>query len=534
MRALRWVTLSAVCCSWLPGAATAGTTAAPGQVIANPYAPTGVPPLIDFSHGKIPTVTHESGVRFEDLDAHMDLSEETLPEDQAREGLPAGWVQIGGMVVPQAVADGADVRMPGSVPELGLADAPHPTRGTVMGPSAADLCKFPDETPPGIYSGEYRRGTEYPRRGTVYMNYTGGKLINGGENSAENQSTLAKFDATYPVYGGGEEKAVAVAQAVQADFAELAVRVVYLKRPPKLLPYVMIMMGGRYTDTTSGPAGGVAPGADCEDAGLRNVCYAFVKGSAATDQSNVASQEIGHTMGLGHTYGNDRVMAYGYDTNANIDMGFGDECTTVFVASGQAGYCAGVNKCHCASDGKQQHDLNSLKAIYTAPGPDMVPPTISITSPMDGAVYGPDELITVDVDPMDDYGGYGWELVVSKDGEVLAEVVDYQLSQQFLLKGLPPGTYKLTARVQDHDDQVGEDFITVTIEGGSDSETPTTSESDAGSSGDQNNSSTGDDSAAESGMEQGDEGCSCRQDPRGRSLAPLALLLMPLLRRRRG
>jgi MYXO-CTERM domain-containing protein len=217
-------------------------------------------------------------------------------------------------------------------------------------------------------------------------------------------------------------------------------------------------------------------------------------------------------------------------------MGFGDECTTVFVASGQAGYCAGINKCHCASDGKQQHDLNSLKTIYAAPGPDMVPPTITITSPMDGTVYGPDDLITVDVEPMDDYGGYGWELVVRKDDEVLAEVVDYQLAQQFLLKGLPPGTYTLTARVQDHDDQVGEDFITVTIEGAGDSDTPTTSDSE----GDASSGDTGDASSGSSGGspdthgENGDEGCSCRQDPHGGALASLALLGLLGLRRRRS
>ena len=42
--------------------------------------------------------------------------------------------------------------------------------------------------------------------------------------------------------------------------------------------------------------------------------------------------------------------------------------------------------CFCGTDGKQQHDLNSLKAVYTAPGPDLAPPTISITAPADGTV----------------------------------------------------------------------------------------------------------------------------------------------------
>jgi hypothetical protein len=308
--------------------------------------------------------------------------------------------------------------------------------------------------------------------------------------------------------------------------------VVYLERPPKLLPYVMIMMGGSYSDTTSGPAGGVAPGADCEDAGLRNVCYAFVNGAQVTSQSNTASQEIGHTMGLGHTYGFDRVMAFGYDTNSNIDMGFGNECSEVFISEGQAGYCAGVNKCHCASDGKQQHDLRTLRTIYAAPGPDMVPPTIEITGPEDGATFATDELITVDVEPSDDFGGYGWELVVRKGDEVLAEVVDYQVSQQFLLKGLPPGTYTLTARVQDQSDQVGEDVITVTIEGAADTETPTTSDSESAGSDASGAASESGDSEADSGQEIGDDGCSCRDTERGPWPALLALLGLLALPRR--
>jgi len=528
MRELRWVAVSVVCCL----SAVVGVVHA-GEVVPNPYAPTGVAPLIDFSNGPIPSRPVDSGVRFEDLDAYMNLPETTLPEDQvARPGLPEGWVQVDDMIVPRAVAEGADVRSPSSLDQLH--NPPRPSRGKVMGPSAADLCAFPEATPDGIYNGEFHRGSEYPRRGTIYMNYTGGKLVNGGENSAENMSTLAKTGSTYPVYGGGEAKAVAVAQAVQTDFAELAVRVVYLKRPPKRLPYVMIMMGGSYKDTTSGPAGGVAPGADCEDSGLRNVCYAFVKGSAATDQSNVASQEIGHTMGLGHTYGKDRVMAYGYDTNSNIDMGFGDVCSTVYISTGQAGYCAGVNKCHCASDGKQQHDLRTLKAIYAPPGPDMIPPTISITSPADGASFLPSDLITVEVDPSDDYGGYGWDITVTdSDDKVLAEIVDYQIAQQFNFKGLPPGVYTITARVQDHSDQIGEHAIKITIEG-EENETgaPTTSdsESDGGSeAGSDGGSSSGGGSSGDSDATAGeatDDGCSCRN---GRPDAALALWAVPAL-----
>jgi MYXO-CTERM domain-containing protein len=439
-------------------------------------------------------------------------------------------VQEGGVVVPRAVAEGADVRGPAA-----FADPGRPSFAEkVEGPDAADLCAFPEETPAGVYTGLYTRGSEFPRRGTIYMNYTGGVLQGGGENSAENQSTLAKSGHEYPVYTGGEERAIAVAQAVQADFEDWAVRVVYLKRPPKLLPYVMIMMGGHWSDTYAGPSGGVAPGADCEDLGLRNVCYAFVNNDAATSSANVASQEIGHTMGLGHTFGGDRVMAFGYDAFSAIDMGFGDECTQVLVAQGQSGYCAGVNKCHCASDGLQQHDKRTLGAIFAPAGPDTVPPTIEITGPADGTVYDEGAVVTIDVLPWDDFGGYGWQITIrDAEGADLATIVDYEASQQFILKGIPAGAYTIVAEVQDHSDQVGSDEIQIFIGDPpaveSTGEAPTTGEAaSTGSSGADPGGSS--DASGEDPPQDGVDGCSCA----ARDVHPLALLgLLGFARRRR-
>lgn len=498
-----------------------------GEFVPNPYAPTGAPAVLDLSRGPIPEAAPQ-GPRFEDLDQYRDVPETDLPQGQ----LPEGWVQLGGVVVPRAIAEGAE-------PRSGLRPGLNPSRDTVEGPDAADLCAFPEDVTLGTYDGVFFRGTEYPRRGTIYMNYTGAMLKNGsGENSAEDQSTLARTGHPFPVYGGGEERAIAVAQAVQADFAEMAVRVVYLERPPKRLPYAMIMMGGSYKDTVSGPAGGVAPGADCEDNGLRNVCFAFVRVESISTQANIASQELGHTMGLGHTYGSDRVMAFGYDTNAPVDMGFGGECTEVLTANGQGSFCKGVNRCHCGGDGLFQHDLRTLQAIYAPPGPDTVPPTIAITSPADGAKFPAGTTIVVEVDPWDNFGGYGWDLTVSQGDTELGTVVDYNLSQKFSIVGLPPGTYTLTARVQDHDDQIGEMAITVTIEGeagdtDTDTSPPTTSDSDASSGA--ASGSSGDTAEAGGQDSEGgaaDDGCSCREGERWPGLALLTPLLL-LARRRR-
>jgi len=506
-----------------------------GEVIPNPYAPTGAPAVLDFSRGPLP-VDPPPALRFEDLDRNRDVPETELPQGE----LPEGWVQEGSVVVPRAVAEGAEPRTVFPAGTGGLRPGLAPSRGQVEGPSAKELCAFPDAVLGSVYDGLYFRGTEYPRRGTIYMNYVGGVLQNGnGENSAENWSTLARSGHTYPGYGGGEERAIAVAQAVQADFAEMAVRVVYRERPPKRLPYVMIMMGGSYKDTTAGPSGGVAPGADCEDSGLRNVCFAFVRNDSVSSQANVASQEIGHTMGLGHTYGKDRVMAFGYDTNAPIDMGFGDECTPVLVASGQGSYCKGVNRCHCGGDGIDQHDLRTLKAVYAPPGPDIVPPTITISSPADGARFAAGEKIVVEVEPWDNFGGYGWDLTVSQGDTVLGETVDYQSSQQFVLIGLPPGTYTLRTRVQDHEDQIGEDVITVTVEGEGDSETPTTGDSESpvsdsaeASSGDGDSDSSG--AASDTAGGDAEDGCSCRDGERLPALLLLAPLALLARRRRRA
>lgn len=496
----------------------------------NPHAPERRPVVLDFRPGAdnpVPLLpAPDSGPRFSDLAAY-----EGLPVIEKEPGvLPEGWVQVGGMVVPAAPAR-ADSPWP-------LAAAPEIAADKVEGPDAQDLCAFPDAVPAGIYPGEFRRGAEYPRRGTIYMNYTGGVLYNGmGDNSAENWSALAKTGSQYPVYTGGEDRAIAVAQAVQADFADWALRVVYLERPPKLLPYVMIMMGGHYSDTVAGPSGGVAPGADCEDIGLRNVCFAFVNNDSVTTQSNIASQEIGHTMGLGHTEGNDRVMAFGYDTYAPVDMGFGAECTPIITVQGQAVHCSGVNKCHC-NDGNLQHDKATLAAIYAPAGPDIVPPEITITEPADGAVLAAGQDVVVRFEPWDDYGGYGWKLEVRSEGKLLAEVVDYLAMLEFTLQNLPEGTYELKAVVQDHADQVGTHTITIKVAGESGSTTgedptggPTTGATTGSTGADTADTAqsgeTGD--SQTSGMSSSDDGCACR----GTGAPGLPMLAALAFRRRR-
>ncbi|MEM7159082.1 MAG: hypothetical protein AAF799_39965 [Myxococcota bacterium] len=526
-----------------------GALAGPPEVVQNPsYDPTPEPVRIDFSSDARPEDRPRfdrnppSIIRFEELGNYVRAVEDVKSTlDPVEHSLPDGLEQLGGMVVPAPMLDGAAM-----VPDAtrSLTAGPDPQDG---GPDLSEICAFPEEVPPGVYDYDYRPGGEIPRHHTVYLNFVGvpDGLSTGGENSAENMSNIARTGHPYPVYGGGEERAIAAAQAVASDFEQLAVRVVYAERPPKVLPYTMVMVGGHYSDTTAGPSGGVAP-LDCEDFGQRNVCYAFQNNSPAASQANVISQEIGHTLGLGHTNASDSVMAAGYAPTQGGDLGFNNTCAPTIQVAGQSAACVGVNKCHCGI-GEAQHDMQTLRTTFAPAGVDVVEPTIELLQPEDGAMYAPDEEVRVEFDPWDDFGGYGWKLLIENEkGETLVDQVDYERALVFDLVGLPPGTYTVTGLVQDHADHVATDSVTITIgedpstggtgggEGGAtdDGADDTAGGDDGESDGDEDTFGSGSDGSA---MDGGDaDGCGCVTSRPSTPMVGLWLLgLLGLARRRR-
>ena len=533
-------------------AVVSGTTdAAAPRVVQHPFHdPDPDPIVLDLAPGarnEFPLVNdaYPQTSSFHELDAFVGPAE---IRDFVRPPLPEGLAQVGGMIVPEAMLEGADM-----VPDAArwLTAAGDPAEG---GPDLNEICAFPEAVPPGVYDYDHRPGGETPRFHTVFLNYNGGVLNTGGENSAENLSGIAISGHEYPVYTGGEQLAIAVGQAVQIDLEDWAVRVVYEDRPPKVLPYTMVMMGGHYSDTTAGPSGGVAP-LDCEDFGQRNVCYVFMNTSPATSQANVASQEIGHTLGLGHTSASDSVMAAGYAPTQGGDLGYNDSCAPTIQVSGQSAACVGVNKCHCG-DGEHQHDKNTLFATFSPVGPDMVEPTIEITQPTDGQVFMQGEDVIVMVDPWDDVGGYGWKLVLEDmEGEVLADSVDYDRALEWKITALPVGRYTLTALIQDHADHMVTHTIEIEVAPREDGESGGETETDtAGGSGDdtagdtdgtagleESGGGTAGDSEDESGSDsQGagddsvDKGCGCvTSSPRAPGGVALLLLGLFAIRRRR-
>lgn len=432
---------------------------------------------------------------------------------QRRTGVPDGFVQRGSQVVPQAIDDGTLVVEPETI--FAVTDIP---------------------------------GNEYPRKHTLYLNFTGGELKSGSDNSAESISSLA-LNGNYPVFGQGETKAVSVAQAVASDYAAFGVTIVYEQRPDKIAPYTMEMVGGDWTDVNlDSPAGGVAPGADCGALGQRHVVYTFESGSAV-QMANTASQESGHAYGLDHSLNCGSVMSY----CGGGDGQFFDQCDTLCEAACQGPGSIGCNPTHqmfCPEG--QQNEAAELAMIFGGNEPDMEPPTAEIQSPADGTELDAGADVQFRAVVSDNYGGYGWKFLFKKDGEVIFDQVDYERDVDDMyrpavnLTKLDPGVYELAIEVHDQFGGVAMDSVTVAVggavadtgsggvdgtgDGGSDA---AASEGDGTAAGSDGTGASGQDGTGDDGGGKAD--CACRSDaPSSPTALALALLALVGLRRRRS
>ncbi len=405
--------------------------------------------------------------------------------------LPAGWVQIGEVVQREEVAFG-----------------------------------FKQVDPEPSAAWEDIEGNQYPRKHTLFLNFNGGKLWGGEDNSAESKSTLARAGEIYPTYGKAESTALAVIQRVKEDMSSLGVRIVYEKRPSKTVPYTMAMVGGSWTDTNiDSPAGGVAPGTDCEARGQRHVVYAF-DSSAST-----IGQEAAHAWGLDHTLGGDRIMSYQFGN----DKHFGDNCQALCEEACQGPGTIGcrlVHEKYCGEGSEQQNDLAELHFIFGTNEPDTEPPTAELTEPADGVELEKGASITVKAAVKDNYGGVGWKLTVKRDGAVVFDEVDYDRIMSWYFQKMPVGDYELILEAEDHADHVVTDTIKIHVgaasgDAGGDSETPTSSDGPPGESnggGSEGSDGTGGSEASGEGSDTvGEDDGGCRISP-ARDAGPLGLL----------
>ncbi len=494
---------------------------APGHAYArgptpgyHPWAPTpGQVRTLDLSDpgGDGRVWLRDFGVEQPDL-SQLDLlrdDDDATPADGAatRLGAPArlpeGWVQVGNVVMPAAVAKGDAVVDP-------------------------DVIAAIEDWP----------GNEYPRKHTLYLNFVGGELNVGSDNSAEDTSILAR-QGPYPAYTGGEQNALSIAQAVENDVAGFGIRVAYHERPGKIAPYTMEMIGGSWQNVnTDQPAGGVAPGADCGALGQRHIVYTFAAGSTPVNRvANTASQEAGHAWGLDHTFNCSSVMSY----CANADGVFSGTCDDLCESGCQGPNTAGCRLTHeafCGVGNDQQNEVQTLTWLFGSEEPDMVAPTAEIISPADGELLPEGANVELKALVGDDYGGYGWAWRITRDDEVIFDDVDYErmvdedYRPSLNLEGLTTGVWQFTITVQDQYEHVTSDTVTVSVGG-----VPLPVDSDTGqpvASG-----AVGTDApSGTDGNADGDDGeppddCACRS---GRAAPAGWLVWLPLLlasRRRR-
>lgn len=421
--------------------------------------------------------------------------------------LPEGWVQYGGVVMPEPVANG-------------------------------EMVVDPDV----IFGEQVIPGNEYPRKHTLFLNFNGGMLYSGADNSAEDKSTLAR-QGVYPTYEGGEQKALSIIQNVQEDVANFGIVITYAERPNKTVPYTMEMVGGSWTDTNiDSPAGGVAPGADCGALGQRHVVYTFASGgTSATQAANTASQEAGHAWGLDHTLNCGSVMSY----CGSGDGVFSDVCDSFCETQCQGPGSIGCRLTHeefCGVDSERQNEQAELGWLFGGNEPDMEAPVVDIISPEDGAEL--DEGAEVDIRSIisDNYGGYGWYYYITQNGDVVADFVDYdrQVDLDYRpalnLAGLTAGEWVITVGAEDHFGHITEDTVTIYV-GGAAAGTGGSDEAEGGS--DEADGSAGSDGAMGTGVGEipddgiGDRGCGCQTSSNGRAGGLAGLLLLGAIARRR-
>jgi MYXO-CTERM domain-containing protein len=447
-------------------------------------------------------------------------------EVEHEDGPPEGWVQVGDQLLPREI---------------------------VLGFKAVD--------PEPNYAWEDIPGNKYPRKHTVYLNFDGGPMQGGADNSAENKSVLAKY-GDHPGSGWGSQTRAGVAQGMAADMSRYGIRLMYQERPSKIVPYTMVMFGGSACSVTNmedcgSGIGGVAPGGDCEAHGQRHVVYSFVNGS------NTPSHEAGHVFGLDHTTNCSALMSYCGGGDKVFSTSCDGLCEEACQGPGTIG-CRAVHEKHCGDGSDRQNDDIELDFIFGGTEPDNEAPYVSILSPEDGLEVGNGDDVLLRAEVADNYGGVGWKIIIEQDGEVVYDQVDYHKDNidddanvALNLVRPEPGTYVVTVRAEDHADHITDDSITFTVSeegGGDDGGTGDGGGDDGGGTGDgggDDGGGTGDGGGDDGGGDDGGDdgggigpwddgrgddekgcGCSTQGAPQGTAALILGLWALGLRRRR--
>ncbi|MEM7157876.1 MAG: zinc-dependent metalloprotease family protein [Myxococcota bacterium] len=148
---------------------------------------------------------------------------------------------------------------------------------------------------------------------TVYLNGKGGRVYGGHEDAPSNRSSIVWSEGSssvvIPAYSGSSTSWRSMVRCVQGHFGDYEVNIT--DQRPARGSYIMMMVGGRgsvlgYSDSVAG----VAPytGGVVDDA--VGFVFSQTMGNHADGVCETTAHEIGHTLGLDHTYHCSDLMSY--------------------------------------------------------------------------------------------------------------------------------------------------------------------------------------------------------------------------------
>ncbi len=291
-----------------------------------------------------------------------------------------------------------------------------------------------------------------PRHRIIYMNRAGGALHPGDENSATNTTGIVNQESTLSPFPYSDTTWHGVVDCMRAMYAPFDVEIT--ETDPGNVDHIESMVAGSPSDVNlpDGYGGVAMMNGDCSVM-ERGIAFTFptVWGNNVRDICETAAQETAHSLGLDHEFLCEDPMTYlsncGNKAFRDIDADCGE------YASRQ-----------CSCGGSKQNSVKLfLQILGPAPGGPAVDhqaPTITLTSPAEGAQVAPGFQVTADA--QDNVGVTKVDLYV--DGAMVASdgAAPYQLQTA---GNLAAGTHTVEVRAHDVAGNSGTDSASVMVAG---------------------------------------------------------------------
>lgn len=311
---------------------------------------------------------------------------------------------------------------------------------------------------PSIPAAEAIPGSQARPVGTpelLYVNFDGGVLQTGcGNDPHYDCSTLAHlFEGYVGPFEGNLSQRVAILQETRKDLADFGVTAV-IERPPDDLDYTMVVYGDLGTQTFAG----IAPYIDCEDTRGGDTSFTAAFSSSNTG-STVILQEAAHTWGLEHVDATSDIL------NPFKSVGqqsFRNECFKVVANTDlepTTGSCNQIHQRFC--DTGYQNSYQEMLLLFGPAVPDVEPPTLEITSPVDGSTHVNPTTIALLGEIEDNLHPQFYSVVIWDNGEQLFDQLHVGLD--LLLVNPPLGEHEFVVQITDDGGNVAEGRVNFTI-----------------------------------------------------------------------